>query len=332
MLANISQDKNLIVLNPLNFVPLIKLYTSHEKQEFFTYTKVKGGIFILKNKNAKDTNIFIRIYSNKDYSLLFNLEINNDTKYNYIKLNPNFYCFSLNIGYIGFKFATKEESEIFYNILMNGPKPQTLAEFGQLEKFVIKDSDNIYLNVIDKITADLDSFYQKINREYVKYELDKVDQYLIFVNLLQLSKLLGNTEFDYEDYIFNIYIDKKYPYKMFKQMFKRYDLNRLYPLRPIFNDYLFISNKENYINILVEHINNNFKQEVDISRKRRETKVKDRVTRNSCKSLYSDRDENDQRRFGGTINDIIREESIEESINEGRTKGGFNKLFCGLIK
>lgn len=50
MLANITQDKNLIVLNSLNFVPMIKLYTSQAKQQIFTYTKVKGGAFILKKK------------------------------------------------------------------------------------------------------------------------------------------------------------------------------------------------------------------------------------------------------------------------------------------
>lgn len=61
MLANISQDKNLIVLNPLNFVPMIKLYTSHVKQQIFTYTKIKGGIFILKNKMQK-TKIFLLEY------------------------------------------------------------------------------------------------------------------------------------------------------------------------------------------------------------------------------------------------------------------------------
>ena len=331
MLANITQDKNLKLLNSLNFVPMIKLYTSQAKQQIFTYTKVKGGAFILKKKNTDDQNIFIRIYSNKDYSLLFNLEINKDTKYNYIKVNPNFYCFYLKIGYIGLKFVTKEESEIFYNLLMNEPNRQALENFGQLEKFVMKDSDNKYLNVIDKITADLDASYQKINKEYVKYELSKVDEYLIFFNFFHLSKLLKNTEFDYEDYIFNIYIDKKYPYKMFKQMFKRYNLNRLYPLRPIINDYLFISDKENYINILVENMNNNFKEEIYLNLKRKETKVKKQNTRDSSKSLYSDKDDNDLKRNGGTINEIIREETFEESIDQGRTKAGINKLFCGLI-
>ena len=332
MLAHISQDKNLIVLNPLNFVPMIKLYTSHVKQQIFTYTKVKGGIFILKNKNSKEQNILIRIYSSKDYSLLFNLEINKETKFNYKKLNPSFYCFSLKYGYLGFKFVTKEESEIFYNLLINGPKPQTLEVFGQLEKYVLKDSDNVYLKIIDKITADLDASYQKINREYVKYELNKVDDYLIFHNFLQLSKLLSNTEFDYEDYIFNIYIDKKFPYKMFKQMFMRFNLNRLYPLRPVINDYLFISDKENYINILVENMNNNFKEEVYMNQKRREIKVKNKISRDSSKSLYSDKDDNEQRRTGGTINEVIREETFEESFNQGSTKAGINKLFCGLIK
>ena len=130
-------------------------------------------------------------------------------------------------------------------------------------------------------------------------------------------------------------INKKSLYNctnMFKQMFKTYDLNRLYPLRPVINDYLFISDKENYINILVENLNNNFKEEIYISQKRRETKVKNKIPRDSSKSLYSDKDDNEQRKVGGTINEIIREETFEESFNQGRTKAGINKLFCGLIK
>ena len=115
-------------------------------------------------------------------------------------------------------------------------------------------------------------------------------------------------------------------------MFKRYNFNRLYPLRPVINDYLFISDKENYINILVENMYNNFKEEIYISQKRRETKVKTKISRESSKSLYSDRDDNEQKRNGGTINEIIREETFEESFNQGSTKAGINKLFCGLIK
>ena len=77
---------------------------------------------------------------------------------------------------------------------------------------------------------------------------------------------------------------------------------------------------------------NNFKEEIYISQKRRENKVKTKISRESSKSLYSDRDDNEQKRNGGTINEIIREETFEESFNQGSTKAGINKLFCGLIK
>ena len=354
MFANITRIKDKIILNPFDFIPKVKIYTSSFRQQIFTYTKIKGGLFIIKNKNKKDAQKYIiRVYSYKDFSLLFNLEINNETRKNYVEIEPNFYCFCLRVGYIGFKFNSKEEAKRFYDLLVNEPDKQTLDEFGLIEKLAIKDSDSIYLNAIDQITSNLDESFQKITGEYVKYELSKVDQYLQFANFLHLSKLLINSKFDYEDNVFDIFVDKKFPYKLFKIMFRHFDLHRLYPLRPVINDCLFISNKDNYVDILVEHVNNNFKQQVVIYRKRRQSKTKDKrksqikedTTVSSKepsksfndKSIYSEKDENTGD-AGGDLNskkttesDNKEEEKIEgEEPNEGSVLRGLNRFFCGL--
>ena len=354
MFANITRIKDKIILNPFDFIPKVKIYTSSFRQQIFTYTKIKGGLFIIKNKNKKDAQKYIiRVYSYKDFSLLFNLEINNETRKNYVEIEPNFYCFCLRVGYIGFKFNSKEEAKRFYDLLVNEPDKQTLDEFGLIEKLAIKDSDSIYLNAIDQITSNLDESFQKITGEYVKYELSKVDQYLQFANFLHLSKLLINSKFDYEDNVFDIFVDKKFPYKLFKIMFRHFDLHRLYPLRPVINDCLFISNKDNYVDILVEHVNNNFKQQVVIYRKRRQSKTKDKLKSQikedttvsskgpsksfNDKSIYSEKDENTGD-AGGDLNskkttesDNKEEEKIEgEEPNEGSVLRGLNRFFCGL--
>ena len=354
MFANITRIKDKIILNPFDFIPKVKIYTSSFRQQIFTYTKIKGGLFIIKNKNKKDAQKYIiRVYSYKDFSLLFSLEINNETRKNYVEIEPNFYCFCLRVGYIGFKFNSKEEAKRFYDLLVNEPDKQTLDEFGLIEKLAIKDSDSIYLNAIDQITSNLDESFQKITGEYVKYELSKVDQYLQFANFLHLSKLLINSKFDYEDNVFDIFVDKKFPYKLFKIMFRHFDLHRLYPLRPVINDCLFISNKDNYVDILVEHVNNNFKQQVVIYRKRRQSKTKDKrksqikedTTVSSKepsksfndKSIYSEKDENTGD-AGGDLNskkttesDNKEEDKIDrEEPNEGSVLRGLNRFFCGL--
>jgi hypothetical protein len=353
--ANITRIKDKIILNPFDFIPKVKIYTSSIRQQIFTYTKIKGALFIIKNKNKKDAQKFlIRVYSYKDYSLQFNLEINSEVRKNYVEIEPNFYCFCLRVGFIGFKFNSKEEAKRFYDLLENEPNKQILDEFGLIEKLTIKDTDSIYLNIIDHITSSLDESFQKITGEYVKYELSKVDEYLQFANFLHLSKLLTNSKFDYEDNVFDIYVDKKYPYKLFKIMFRHFDLHRLYPLRPVINDCLFISNKDNYINILVEHVNNNFKQQVVIYRKRKGTKAKEKpknqikedTTINSSKEptkSFHDKSINNNKNenagdAGGDLNSkkTIESDNKEEEKNEGGEPNegsvlrGLNRFFCGL--
>jgi hypothetical protein len=129
MFANITRIKDKIILNPFDFIPKVKIYTSSFRQQIFTYTKIKGGLFIIKNKNKKDAQKYIiRVYSYKDFSLLFSLEINNETRKNYVEIEPNFYCFCLRVGYIGFKFNSKFIIKVLY-VFRNHPRRKKLFKF-----------------------------------------------------------------------------------------------------------------------------------------------------------------------------------------------------------
>ena len=79
IISNIQNVPDKIFFNTFNFIPLVKLYMASQKKETFNYTTIKGGLFLFKDKNTSAKNFYPRIYNSKNYSLRFNLEINQDT-------------------------------------------------------------------------------------------------------------------------------------------------------------------------------------------------------------------------------------------------------------
>lgn len=63
--SNVLYDTEKDLLNSLFFIPLVKLYTSTMRQETFSYTGIKGGLFILRDKEKEVKNLYIRIYDSK---------------------------------------------------------------------------------------------------------------------------------------------------------------------------------------------------------------------------------------------------------------------------
>ena len=291
LMANIQYETDKIFINTFSFMPVVKLYTSTLKQELFNYSKIKGPLLLFQDKKTK--NYYIRIYDINDYSIRFNLEINNETKKNYIKVESNFYCFSLKMGCLGFLFSS--------NI------------------FPLTDSDNLYLDVIDNLIDQFGKKYQIITlgEQYVQTIHEVVD-YLIFSGFLESSQLLGNMEFDYEDNLFNVYIDKKFDRKLFKKLFYNYDKNNLYPFRPIAHDYLNIYNKPYYVDLLVGHLMNNFKEQIEIYKKRKENNIKEK-NRKSKREKYTQ---------GG--DGVIGEENNEDYEDERTTSNSIGRFFSGL--
>ena len=113
-----------------------------------------------------------------------------------------------------------------------------------------------------------------------KYNLFSIkDNHDLFLDLIDslFGELLGNMEYDKEDNLFNLFIDKKYTKKLFKKIFYNYDMNKLYPLRPISLDYVNIYNKSNYVDLLVGHLINNNKDSIQILKKRKENNMKEKI-------------------------------------------------------
>ena len=309
--SNVLYDTDKDLLNSLFSIPLVKLYTSNMRQETFSYTGIKGGLFLLQDAEKEDKNLYIRIYDSEDYSLKFNLEISQDTKKNYMKIEPNFYCFNLRIGCIGFLFPSENEAKEFKKLFDENGEPHSIDAYKQIRLFNLKDTDNMYLDVIDHLMTDLEKIYNYITYDKLYKQNNPIVQYLIFSGFNDMSKLLNNTEFDYDDYIFNIFVDKKFPQKLFNNIFHNYDKNYLYPIRPIYNDLLSIDNKSNYINLLVNHLVNNFKEQVYIHRKRKEHNLREKKVERSSKRKST-----------------INEEELNESVERAGTY--FGRIFSGL--
>ena len=314
--ANALYDTDKDILNSILFIPLVKLYTSTMRQEIFSYTGIKGGLFILRDTDKEAKNIHLRIYDSKDYSIKFNLTINPETKKNYVKIEPNFYCFNLRIGCIGFLFASEKEAVEFKTLLINDGEPHSIDAYKHIKLFNLKDTDNMYLDVIEKLMVNLEKIYNYITYDKLYKEYNPVVEYLIFSGFNDMSKLLNNTEFDYEDYIFNIFVDKKFPLKLFNNIFQNYYKDYLYPIRPIYNDLLSIDNKSNYIDLLVNHLVNNFKEQVYIYKKRKEHNLREKKSK-SVKTITNVGD-----------NTIIEEELNDDSVERSSTY--FGRFFSGL--
>jgi hypothetical protein len=314
--SNVLYESDKDLLNTLLFIPLVKLYTSSIRQETFSYTGIKGGLFLLKDADKEVQNLYIRIYDSMDYSLKFNLEINTEVKKNYKKVEPNFYCFNLSFGYIGFLFSSEKEAVEFKTLFDNEGEPHSIDAYRQIRLFNLKDTDNLYLDVIDKIMYDMEKKYNIITYDKLYKEKNPITEYLIFSGFNDMSKLLSNTEFDYEDYIFNIFVDKKFPLKLFNNIFYNYDKNYLYPLRPIYNDLLNIDNKSKYVELLVNHLVNNFKEQIYMYRKRKEYNLKEKKSR----SRKTSNDAGDS---------TLNEEDLNDYSMEGATTY-FGKFFSGL--
>ena len=335
ILANIQNESDKILLNTFNFIPLVKLYTAGQKQETFNYTTIKGGLFLLKDKNTLEKNFYLRIYDSKNYALRFNLEINQDTIKNYTKVEPNFYCFNLKIGCLGFLFASAEEAEQFKTILNTGePDQNTKDNTEKYNLFPLKDTDDLFLDLIDSLIAELKKKFEIITLgDKLMEDYHEIVEYLIFSGFLESSQLLGNMEFDKEDNLFNLFIDKKYPKKLFKKMFYNYDMNKLFPIRLISLDYINIYNKSNYVDLLVGHLINNNKESIQILKKRKENNMKEKnkkIRESQSRQLSTAGFSKKKTTSNGGIG--IIEEDQDEDDDTGRTtsNSAFGKFFSGL--
>lgn len=328
ILANLQYEPDKIIFNSFNFIPVVKLYTATQKQETFNYSKIKGGLILLQDKNSG--NFHIRIYDSKIYNPKFNIEINKETKKNYMKVESNFYCFNLKIGCIGFLFNSPEEATTFKQLLDSEEVDQsTKDQYDQLSLFPLKDSDNMFLDVIDSMVEELRNKYVNITGEEINYKYQQVDN-LIFSGFLELSQLFENMEFDYDDNLYNVFIDKKFPRNLFKKIFHSYDKHHLYPIRPINIDYLNIYKKSNYVDLLVDHMINNFKEQVNIYKKRKENNLKEKNNKMNKTLTFKESNNLENYQIDDTARKTAPSGGLGDEEEDETKKNNFGRFFSGL--
>ena len=156
LMTVISKDKNVVLVNSFDKIPIVKLYTASSSYENFIYSKIKGAFCLLMSKGKNnESQYFFRIYSLKDYSILFNMEIKKANMQYITQYKEDFYFIELRNSFLGFKFLSKDSARIFFLLLNEDPKKETIEKNEGAMKINTKDISNTLIKVKDYIKARL---------------------------------------------------------------------------------------------------------------------------------------------------------------------------------
>ena len=200
--------------------------------------------------------------------------------------------------------------------------------------------NEFYQKKIERITDDYENQTRRKNQE-----LDEIFEEITLENdnlrkelLLTKEELEGEIEknIDIKNSIYNFnYFTKKTSKELDEKLGKDKNIKEDYT-NSIFCDYLNIYNKPNYVDILVSNLTNNFKEQVEIYKKRKENYLKEKNNKNGIRdsniSLYSNRESNpDGGRKTGPSGEVIEEDPNEYTV-DGNTKGSIGRFFSGIFK
>ena len=160
LMTVISKDKNVVLVNSFDKIPIVKLYTASSSYENFIYSKIKGAFCLLMSKGKNnDCQYFFRIYSLKDYSTLFNMEIKKANMQYITQYKEDFYFMELRNSFLGFKFLSKDSAQIFFLLLNEDPKKETIEKNEGAMKINTKEISNtlIKLKIILKQDLNINS-------------------------------------------------------------------------------------------------------------------------------------------------------------------------------
>ena len=255
MLANIFQNKNKFVVNLFNNIPCVRLYTANLTMNNFIYSKIKGALFLIYEKNKDQANFFFQIYDLNDYSLVFSLPINPKLLEGVI-IEEKFIIIPTKYYFIGFKFKSIEEMKNV--ILMLRCEEQNKEIITKAKEFDCQSTEitKVIKNVKDNFDKELKNIDKEINKiGKTKNSFQKLDDLNCLVNCIEYSELNKKI---------NIFIDKTlnpYIIKPYIDYYKNCKNKNLLPYKIVFNDYNQINNKKSYIDILVNNLINNFEEE-----------------------------------------------------------------------
>ena len=273
LMSSISKDKSKILITSFYDIPLVRLYTAKINTKNLIYSKIKGALlfFCDKTDDKNSRKFYFRIYSIKNYSLLFNIELSKEDLQYYIKVRENLYCLQTRKYLIGFRFNSKENAEKFYLQLRDEPNKDIV---NQNEKaFNINPSklnQDIYKDIIDAIKEELKKNNKKketkainsakINNNAKNNQRIVVNgtqgDYLDFSNLYFMHLLMSNVEYDADDNKLNLFVNGSLNKKICQDIINQFNKNNSsnFPMQIIDKDFNNILNKKKYIDFLANNI------------------------------------------------------------------------------
>ena len=331
LMSVISKDKNFVLVNSFNKIPKVKLYTADSSYENFIYSKIKGAFCLLmERKKNNSQKYFFRIYSLKDYSILFNMEIKKENMQYITQYKEDFYFMELRQSFLGFKFLSNDSARIFFLLLNEDPKKEIIEQNEGAMNINGKEISKTLLKVKDYIKARLKYQFENYGnnnmgiktthynkrKEYITTSQKKQNFDILNINdlkgdyldtsiLPEVEILLNNLEIDDIDSSCYLFTEKNLNFKKCKEIIKKYQINsindnrirrrneQIIPLTIIDKDCHTIGNTNLYSEIMTKNFINNIRTQkrLDIFKKEHQKRYR-RQNNNPQKKL--------QRRTKGT--------------------------------
>ena len=293
LMSVISQEKNLILVNSFNNIPFVKLYTTNSYYDIFIYSKIKGALCFFVNKDPNEKLFYLRIYDIKNYTMVFNIELKKEHLKYFIQFNDNFYFLQLRESLLGFQFNSKQNGKNFYQILNSEPnkdilevnEKSTAIKPKDLVKTINKVNESIKTQFRTKLqinTKKGGGFFSKKVENFPEITFnDKKGEYFDLSNIPKVYRFFNNVEISDVLKKMVVFPDKKLPKNVCQNFITKYDdsfdfNSKTAPLKIIEKDFLNISNKEIYINTLVNHMIGDMKmhERLDIFKKEHMKRIK----------------------------------------------------------
>lgn len=275
LMAKISQEKNMVLINSFKDIPFVTLYTAKLNQEYFVSSNVSGAFCFFTDNNPEKKKIYFRIYNIYNISLVFQMELKDELIKEYSKLNDCFYTLCTKYFTLGFKFKTKESAEKFFKLINEKPDSNILEENIKTQNTKVKDFNKALNQITNEVKNDINHSCKSIvtgnktiDRGNKVYDLTVFEQLIYYLN-----------NFEYDDYNgrFNFFIENNNYKRLYKNIIDQCNNvkdKESFPLKIIYNDYTHITNKNFYIHVLVENIMNNLKMMKRFAALKREYKKK----------------------------------------------------------
>ena len=323
LMSVISKETNLILVNSFNKIPMVKLYTADSSYENFIYSKIKGAFCLLMERANKNPKYFFRIYSLKDYSTLFNMEINKKNMQYITQYKEDFYFMELRQSFLGFKFLSKDSARIFFLLLNEDPKKEIIEQNEGAMNINEKEISKTLIKVKDYIKARLKYQFENYGNNNIgiktnhynkrkeygttlqkKQTFDKLttndikSEYLDTSMLPEVELLLNNLEVDDTDSSCYLFTEKNLSLKKCKEIIKKYQVNsvnenrirrrneQIIPLTIIDKDCHTIANTNLYSEIMTKNIINNIRTQKRLDIFKKEHIKRNRVLSNNSQKKY----------------------------------------------